>query len=184
MATNKKKQPHTGFRNGALFCFHCGGSHQLKFPIPVQEMTDMTKGFELLHKNCKSAWQQPVVDQSWPEYEKAKWWISGNGERGMSSECIFYNITRAHADPGIASLHVLIDEVSRCAHPHDPDDFRRCHLLLQAVPEWKEKLHLMKSVSPVWEKLVDNWNLFTELLQDQLQGKKNNLHTLMQEIGC
>lgn len=179
----KKKENHVGFRNGGLFCFNCGGSHKLNLPIVVSEMTDITKGFERLHKNCKPTWQPPVVDQSGTEYEKAKWWIS-NGERGRSSECIFYNITKKDSDPNTVSLCVLIDERSKYTSPSDPDDFRRCYLLLQTVPEWKEKLHLMKSVSPVWEKLVENWTLFTGLLEEQLQGKKNDLHTLMKNIGC
>lgn len=100
-----------------------------------------------------------------------------NGERGTSSEYMWSVFM--HHENGSTILNPI-----GLYHPHDPDDFRRCVLLLEVVPEWKEKLHLLKDASPVWTKLVENWPLFTELLQEQLRGKKNDLYKLMQEIGC
>lgn len=172
MTKANKKQSHIGRRNGALFCFNCGGHFHLPVPMTIDDLKRKIKAFEVLHKDCPVSWSPPTVDQSLPEAEKAKWWMNGmNGERGISSEAMWSVMFAGYGKKDLP-------------HPHDPDDLRRCYLLLQTVPEWKEKLHLMKSVSPVWEKLIDNWELFTTLLEDQLRGKTNDLYTLMKEIGC
>lgn len=175
---SRRKESHVGIRNEALFCFHCGQFFKIPFPIEVTEMIEKNKSFEKLHKTCKKIWKPPVVDQSCSENFKAVWWNEGmNGERGTSSLTMF----AVMIDPQLRILGIKKEEFG---HPHDPDDFRRCYLLLKTVPEWKEKLHLMKAVSPVWEKLVDNWSLFTEMLEELMRGKTNNLYDLMKEIGC
>lgn len=69
-------------------------------------------------------------------------------------------------------------------HPHDPDDFRRCYMLLFMVPEWKELLHEIKGESDVWEKLIDNWDQLTTMLEEQLAGKRNNMYQFMKKLGC
>jgi hypothetical protein len=44
--------------------------------------------------------------------------------------------------------------------PYDPDDFGRCYRLLEAVPEWRDRLHLVADAYPksAWPKLVDAWS--------------------------
>lgn len=42
-------------------------------------------------------------------------------------------------------------------HPHDPDDLRRCLLLLRDAPELRGELHRMAEVSPQWAALVRAW---------------------------
>ena len=42
--------------------------------------------------------------------------------------------------------------------PSDPDDFARCLMLLDAVPEARAGLHRMAEVSAVWAALVARWN--------------------------
>lgn len=118
-----------------------------------------------------------MVDQSLSERDKALWWKDDkNGEHGMSSivlwERLFYPIDSNERN-----------RLNRY-HPSDPDDFRRCYLLLETVPEWKEKLHLLKDLSPVWSNLVDNWAELTRLLLEQMAGKKNNMYEFMQTLGC
>lgn len=49
------------------------------------------------------------------------------------------------------------------SHPHDSDDFGRCHRFLEAVPGSRDKLHLMAAVSPTWHKLVEKWDAITTL---------------------
>ena len=68
------------------------------------------------------------------------------GERGISSETILSNLTGAP-----------IRLPSKWDHPYDPADFRRCRLLLEAVPELAGRLHQMSSVSPEWAALVRDW---------------------------
>ena len=42
--------------------------------------------------------------------------------------------------------------------PSDPDDFARCLMFLDTVPEARAELHRMAEVSVVWEALVDRWS--------------------------
>jgi hypothetical protein len=75
-------------------------------------------------------------------------WLA-HGERGMSSECI------AEVMTGMAVGNPLVRDFSR--HPYDPDDLRRCLLLLDIVPQWKVRIHEMAAVSPQWAALAARW---------------------------
>lgn len=163
---------HTTIRNSNLFCHNCGGEQIITYPINPEMFSAMAKAFEKIHKNCKKTWVQPEVDQSLREEQKANEWLA-TGERGTSSETIFEVITGKK-----------ITKYGK-SHPYDPDDFRRCYLLLKAVPEWKNKLHLLKSESKTWANLVDNWDKLTEMLEEQLKTKKaNGMYEFMENLGC
>ena len=168
-----KKQSHTGFRNGDLFCFHCGTSQKMP-PMPIQLASDFFKSFDKLHRNCQKTWQEPVNEPNGKtETENANWWAV-HGEHGVSSKTMF----RYLCDNVIVPLQYE-------SHPHDPDDFRRCYLLLKAVPQFRSKLGRMKNVSPTWSRLVDNWDKLTEMLEEQMQTKKpNGMYEFMQKLGC
>jgi len=43
------------------------------------------------------------------------------------------------------------------SHPHDPDDFNRCLLFLDSVPEARGHLDKLRNFSPEWDSLVDHW---------------------------
>jgi hypothetical protein len=45
----------------------------------------------------------------------------------------------------------------RASHPHDPDDLDHCLRLLSEVPELRERLPKMASVSPEWAALIARW---------------------------
>lgn len=73
-------------------------------------------------------------------------WLA-NGERGVSSETIFTHLT------GVDALNRFPAD-----HPCDPDDFRRCRLLLEQVPELKKNLGRMGTLSSAWAGLVLSWD--------------------------
>ncbi len=73
-------------------------------------------------------------------------WLAG-GERGVSSNTIFEHLT------GISAVGKWGG-----GYPRDPDDFRRCRLLLERVPELVPLLPRMAEVSPVWAALVARWD--------------------------
>lgn len=85
-------------------------------------------------------------------------WLA-KGERGMSSESIVERLTG-----------VPVGSRSRYAWPHDPSDFRRCELLLRAVPQAREHFHLMADVSPTWARLVDAWDELVALGEEEAPG--------------
>lgn len=170
-ATKTKKKEHTGFRNGNFFCFNCGGEYNPHLPQPVDMMSAMLKQFAKTHKNCAKTWIEPVAEtEGKTEKENADWWAK-HGEQGISSKTMFKYLDGRDLLTG------------RECTPSDPDDFRRCYLLLKAVPQWKAKLHLLKPLSPAWSNLVDNWDKLTEMLEDLMVKKKDNgMYDFMQTL--
>lgn len=45
------------------------------------------------------------------------------------------------------------------SYPYDPADFNRCLLFLQAVPESREHMDVLRIINPTWSRLVDNWDV-------------------------
>lgn len=73
------------------------------------------------------------------------------GRRGTSSNTMFQTLT------GVDAL-----QDNYPSHPHDPDDLDRCLQLLADVPELRERLSQMSSVSPEWAALIANWRQIEE----------------------
>jgi hypothetical protein len=87
---------------------------------------------------------------------RARW--LGMRDNGISSETI------ADTMCGIPSR--------RSGHPHDGDDFGRCHRLLCLYPEWRARLSLMAAVSPYWDALVQRWDEIEAVYQADIAAKK------------
>lgn len=174
-----KKQGHTGFRNEKLFCFNCGGSQVIPYPIDTGMFGAMAKEFQKQHKNCSPGWKPPEPDMSLTQQQRMLWWAE-NGEHGTSSVTIF----RTLRPENLSDFEQFSRYQQSNAHPHDPDDFRRCYLLLKAIPEWRERIGEMAKVSKVWGSLAESWNFLETLLEEQLAGGKNDMYKLMQNIGC
>lgn len=177
----KKTKGKTGFRNGELFCFNCGGHQKFEYPIPVTEAAAIMKQFAKDHEDCPATWVEP---QNTPtgktEAENANWWAE-NGEHGTSSKTMFNRL--------IKGLQVRALRNDYECHPLDPDDFSRCYKLLQAVPQWKVKLYELKAISLVWERLVDNWDKLTEMYEQNEREqwknyKKIGMYEFMESLGC
>ena len=102
-------------------------------------------------------------------------WLA-NGERGISSETIFEYLT------GVPTTGRF-----GCDRPRDPDDFRRCELLLEQVPSLRAKFHLMSFVSPVWANLVLDWDKIKSMILEEApnwEGRASKAYTYMKSIGC
>lgn len=73
-------------------------------------------------------------------------------------------------------------------YPLDPDDFNRCLLFLQAVPEARPELHRMATVSPVWAALVARWDEIEKSFLDEAGldwskgNRASNTYRLMNKI--
>ena len=179
----KKTKGKTGFRNKKLFCFNCGGSYQITYPQPVSMATALMTQFAKDHEDCLPTWKEPTNEseaQGKTELQNAEWWAI-NGEHGISSKTIFNHLSR--------TLQTRAMENDYPTHPFDPDDFSRCYKLLKAVPQWKSKLNNLKALSPVWEKLVDNWDKLTEMYEQNVKdnwknSKKIGMYEFMQKLGC
>jgi len=185
----KKEKGKTGFRNGDLFCFNCGISYTIPYPQPISMAAAMMKQFAKDHEGCLPTWVEPKNEEGKTAVENANWWAE-KGEHGISSKVMFNKLA-----VGLQVRRMPNDYYDSSRHPCDPDDFRRCYLLLQAVPQWKEKTELekLKGISPVWEKLVDNWDKLTTMLEEMMQRRKdgwpdkkipNGMYEFMKSLGC
>ena len=87
-------------------------------------------------------------------YKRIVDWLI-NGAVGLSSQ----QIVEAMIDMPLTDPHGC--------HPHDPDDFNRCLLLLENFPEWRPRLGEMKVVSPEWAILADHWDELEAMFLDE-----------------
>jgi len=50
-----------------------------------------------------------------------------------------------------------IDMPNDGSYPHDPDDLNRCLLLLESVPEIRQRMDKIAAINETWDKLVNKW---------------------------
>lgn len=104
---------------------------------------------------------------------KAMHWLI-NGETGLSSECMMATILNGGPISGNYKARF---------HPLDPADFERCIKLLEAVPELRENLIVMKDVSLKWATLIDHWDELENLYnQERNQRSAPKLYERMKEL--
>jgi hypothetical protein len=96
--------------------------------------------------------------------DEAMEWLK-NGEQGISSKAIFQITT------GLPMLNGPFSNISY-SNPSDPSDFRRCRLLLEAVPECRKKFKEMRFVSPQWDGLIEHWDELCKLMDEECQNWK------------
>ena len=82
-----------------------------------------------------------------------------NGEHGVSSLAIFNYLHFGNVGGKWFSNW-----------PHDPDDLRRCEILLRAVPLLRRRFSEMRDVHPVWSALVDHWEGIVECMEQEVPG--------------
>ena len=88
--------------------------------------------------------------------EALAWYL--HGEHGTSSQAIFDRLTFGQTRERWHN------------HPSNPDDFRRCELLLRAVPEYRERLSEMARLSDIWGRLVEHWQEIADLMETEMPG--------------
>lgn len=157
-------------RNSKFFCPKCGGEEAVKTPIELTEFAKKGKAFVKKHAKCEQTWKPREVLPGKSIEERMDYWLK-SGERGVSSETMFERLSGRGLGLGY-----------KC-HPLDPNDFRRCYLLLKLIPEWKYNLDRLRDLGFEWAQLVNNWDKLTEMLEEQLSTKKpNGMYEFMKEL--
>ena len=101
------------------------------------------------------------------------------GERGSSSDTMFATLT------GIVPVDAKRDAK---AYPHDPDDLRRCRLLLDQVPELTVDVEKLSAISPIWARIAGAWDTLCETMDDESPqwrdggGKGHRTYELLNEL--
>lgn len=183
----KSKADHVvlDMQSGDLLCKNCGGTYKITLPAPIDMWVAQGEVFTKRHKNCAKTWTPPppvVIDPGTGDKQSRinKWLASG--ERGISSNTMLEVITGISATSGA---------FGRC-EPCDPDDFKRCWKLLNAVPELREEFPILANESDVWKALVDNWDELAAMMPKVLEEWKgerpyptaSRMYDRMKELGC
>lgn len=120
-----------------------------------------------------------AAEQLWRDSRKliltpgAVRWLAW-GERGNSSNVIFGHLT------GIPMA------VGDGMPPFDASDFRRCRMLLDHVPEWRNRLAEMAELGPEWSVLVENWQALCDLMDGEVDVRYPMTSAKMRALfdGC
>lgn len=135
-----------------------------------------------LPEDLKSLVDSDVRNEARIKVEKANPGLSGAakewlavGEHGTSSLTIFGRLTGTK-------------QVDCEMHPSDPDDLRRCRLLLECVPELAQRFEKMAEASPVWARLAANWEELCALMDEEApewresKGRAPKTYARMKEL--
>lgn len=96
-----------------------------------------------------------------------------HGERGISSEAIFSHLTKLPIGGGKWGPQV----------PLNPDDLRRCRLLLSAVPAFRARLSEMAELGPMWAALVEHWDELCALMDVEAPGMSGSAPQTFQRMA-
>lgn len=77
------------------------------------------------------------------------------GERGLSSETMARTALGARLKDGPR-------------HPLDPDDLRRCMLLVEQAPEVREAFPQIAALNKTWARLIEHWDELVALLREEI----------------
>ena len=91
----------------------------------------------------------------------AEWWCTG--EHGVSSVNALGAMTGFPRNTGTA-------------HPPDMPGFRLCALLLDAAPEYRDRLGQVATLSPVWAEIVGAWDEIVELMERDAPEWRDRKH--------
>ena len=96
------------------------------------------------------------------------------GERGLSSDSMA--LTTLGADPS---------EFRQGCWPHDVGDLRRCVLLVEAVPETREKgIEVLATLYPQWAALAAIWDELEETLREEVGETLPDFHWTAPRTGA
>jgi hypothetical protein len=93
----------------------------------------------------------------------------------------------ATGDAGTSSKAILATMVgkppkTRFCYPHDGGDLGRCIGLLDAVPEYRERMVEMTAIGPEWAALVDHWSELEAMYRAKDKGLYNRMKAILDPI--
>lgn len=95
---------------------------------------------------------------------KPEQWIISN-DTGISSKTIWAVMMGAVT----GKEHPFTFDV-----PHDPCDFGRCYRLIFHFPEWRERLHEVGELFPMWKPMIREWDKLSEMFSQNIRNGKTS----------
>lgn len=138
-------------RRSHMWCNRCGERMVTEMPLKIDTMVEVMKGFQRAHAKCGDRPLAPVPER--PSIRSPDDWLR-YGEVGTSSRFIW---------------SVMMGTAGQPSAPSDPDDFRRCHELLECFPDWRRRMPEM-ATKPGWAKLATEWERLTALYVEELEN--------------
>lgn len=164
--------PHFYLKSQLVLLFERGEQ------VTVQVARDRLAVGITLMGNWVWNWNLPIVlddrpsKRDIPGWAEALAWIS-SGERGLSSEAM------CRALFGVP----YGDREAEPAAPRDPDDLRRCRAFLDAVPQARERLSELATLSPTWKIYVEHWDQMNRLFDEEAPlGRLMKTSALMRDL--
>lgn len=96
--------------------------------------------------------------------DSAAKWLSSD-DVGSSALALFFHLTGIEP-PGYSD---------QAAHPYDLADFRRCRLVIEALPGYEPDFQKMASVSEEWASLVSDWSLICSSMDHEVPDWRDGL---------
>lgn len=103
---------------------------------------------------CPLGYDTTMPGPETPVETRAAAWLK-DGQVGMSSRAIHSHMTGTSDRSGFR-------------HPLDPADLNRCLLLLDLIPEWRERMPEMAMRGPEWAALARNWEEISRTFLDEV----------------
>lgn len=109
------------------------------------------------------------------------------GNLNLSTIESYLNLIRWFASDNVGESSKYLASVTtgiypyQYAHPLDIGDLSRCIELIKSVPELEGRLHLMKSKSERWRKIVTHWVGLEELYIANDHKQLNKLFSFISE---
>jgi len=169
MSKTKLRVDWIVLKGDSMVCSRCGVSKKL-MPCPVLEIRPRLDEFEAAHRDCVLSSVGDTAKKKAAAWASPLDWILGD-DTGTSSRTIWGVMMGAkNSDPSV---------------PYDPADFGRCYRLLEAFPEWRERLPEVAKAFPAWRGLVGAWDEMTALFEEEAQredGRGPKLWELMKSL--
>lgn len=130
----------------------------------VPEESSMTVFGQVIGKSrlltCMSPSLDKGLDGAILPLELFAGWLA-NGDVGLSSLAIAQRFTGVRMTANGTRKNGCADV------PHDASDFQRCLRMFDMVPVARQYVHLMRDVSPAWERISDRWEKLEDLYREE-----------------
>jgi hypothetical protein len=142
--------------NKVMRCVACGDT----IPIPsgsIKWVTTVMQAFVDAHSSASHIGQRTMLSIPRGEDGRVKPEVDCGNETELNAQITKWFMTGEVGSSSKAMAACIAGFDGGTNHPLDPDDFRRCVLFLNAVPEARKHLDKVRRLSREWNALICHW---------------------------